>query len=125
MATFAGVMTVLSVIQMFVGVISPAIKAATQSKAIQQNIDEVNTQTDDIKQQFDQLAKDITKVDIELQEKTQSNIEKLTQLNASILVAKNNINTSEKLIQMFGIIFICIIFFALLVKEFDLLSGLF
>jgi septal ring factor EnvC (AmiA/AmiB activator) len=110
--------------QMAVGVIKPSLDAAISSKSIQDKIDEVNKETDDLKSRFKSLNDDIAKFDQALQDQITANVNNISQLHALIHVEQNNINSSQKQIQMFGIIFICFIFFALLIKEFDLLSGI-
>lgn len=114
----------LGIIQLGVGVIKPSIDNATQSQSIKDNIQEINKQSDDLKKQFEQLNSDISKFNQELSDQITNNINTISKLHAQIYLAQNEINSGQKKIQMYGIIFICFIFFALLVKQFNIFSDI-
>lgn len=120
----AAILFYLGVTQMFVGVINPSIEAAKESQGIQDKINQINNETKDIQDRFDAINNEVAKIDQSLRTDVQDKINNISKMHAQIYEAKNQINSSEKKIQMFGIIFICFIFFALLVREFDLLSDI-
>lgn len=117
-----GIGTIFTVL-MFGGMISkPAIDLYTKSNEIEDQIVEITNTTDSLKDKFRTINSDIDKIDLELREKITDDFTKLQQLHAQINIATQDLNKSEKIIQMIGIIFVTIVFFILLIKEFDLLN---
>ena len=107
---------------MLVGSVKPCIDGYTKSKAIQDQIDEVTNTTDSLKDTFDKINANIDKIELGLRDKITDDLKSLQQIQAKINLTTQELIRTEKLIQMIGIIFVTIIFFILLIKEFNLLS---
>jgi predicted PurR-regulated permease PerM len=118
----AEILSGVMILGMIIGSVKPSIDAFTRSKDIQEQIDEVVSTTDSLKTNFDKINANIDKIDLELQQEITDDLKSLQQIQAKINLATQDLNSSEKMIQMIGIIFVTIIFFILLIKEFDLLS---
>lgn len=107
---------------MLVGIVKPSIDGLTKSKEIEDQIDEITNTTDSLKERFNKINENIGKIDLELTEKITDDFTKLQQLQAQINITTQELNRTEKTIQMIGIIFVTIIFFILLIQEFNLLN---
>lgn len=118
----AEILSGVMILGMIIGSVKPSIDAFTKSKGIQDQIDEVVSTTDSLKTNFDKINENIDKIDLELKQQITDDLKSLQQIQAKINIATQDLNRSEKMIQMIGIIFVTIIFFILLIKEFDLLS---
>ena len=120
MATF--ILTGIMGLGMLIGIGKPSIDGLTKSKEIEEQIDEITNTTDSLKERFNKLNDNINKIDLELTEKITDDFTKLQQLQAQINITTQELNRTEKTIQMIGIIFVTIIFFILLIQEFNLLN---
>jgi len=116
------VLAVLGGIQLAAGVIKPSIDAGLYSNSINKNIDQIKKETLAIKENYKNLQVDFAKLDVGLQSEIQESLNKISQIHSQILDSQIKIQETKKTIQMFGIIFIVMIFFSLIIKEFDLLK---
>jgi uncharacterized membrane protein len=112
----------IMILGMGIGVIKPSIDGFTKSKEIEDQIDEVTKTTDSLKERFNKINANIDKIDLELTNKITEDFKILQQIQSQINITTQELNRTEKIIQMIGIIFVTIIFFILLIQEFNLLN---
>ena len=117
MGTAMAVAGVVGIVGMTGNVASAGVSAGMNADDIRKNIADVKEQTGKFKQEFEAIDAKEAKVSADAQQQIQAN------LNASIKAAKNaaaakvEYAAQYKKIQMSGVIFLCVIFFLLLLKE--------
>jgi hypothetical protein len=117
MGTAMAVAGVVGIVGMAGNVASAGVSAGMNADDIRKNIADVKEQTGKFKQEFEAIDAKEAKVSADAQQQIQAN------LNASIKAAKNaaaakvEYAAQYKKIQMSGVIFLCVIFFLLLLKE--------
>lgn len=123
-AAFGIIMTVAAVIQIVSTVSIAGINAGKQICVIQDKTKTLKENTDKLKEQYDELLR---KTDITSQEIDNFNEQQLEEIKRNIItidLLKTQYRNNLKSIQIYGIIFICIIFLLLLLKQFNLLEPL-
>lgn len=117
MGTAMAIAGVVGMVGMAGNVASAGASAGMSEGDIRKNIADVKAQTGKFKQEFEAIDAKEQKISTAAQQQIQAN------LDASIMAAKNaaaakvEYAAQYKKIQMSGVIFLCVIFFLLLLKE--------
>ena len=105
-------------------VASSGVNSATQSDGIRQNIGDVEASTKKWKERYAKINGDKEQMVAQLGQGVQDLQEEYGSIVTKLKVQREAHAESLKSTQMIGIIFVSIIFFALLLKQFNLLGPL-
>ena len=132
MGTAMAVAGVVGMVGMAGNVASAGASAGMSAGDIRKNIAAVKEQTGKFKQEFEAIDANQEKVSAAAQQQIQNNLDASITAARNAAAAKVEYAAQYKKIQMSGVIFLCVIFFLLLLKETgvvdaleDLVMGLF
>lgn len=108
---------VVGMIGMAGNVASAGASAGMNADSIRKNIADVKAQTDKFKQKFEAIDAKEAKISAAAKKQIQDNLEASITAAKNAAAAKVEYAAQYKKIQMSGVIFLCVIFFLLLLKE--------
>lgn len=108
---------VVGIIGMAGNVASAGASAVMNADNIRKNIADVKAQTGKFKQEFEAIDAKEAKISAAVQQQIQANLDASVQAAKNAAAAKVEYAAQYKKIQMSGVIFLCVIFFLLLLKE--------
>lgn len=117
MGTAMAVAGVVGMIGMAGNVASAGASAGMNADDIRKNIADVKAQTGKFKQEFEAIDAKEAKISAAVQQQIQANLDASIQAAKNAAAAKVEYAAQYKKIQMSGVIFLCVIFFLLLLKE--------
>ena len=117
MGTAMAIAGVVEMVGMVANVASAGASAGMNAGDIRNNIADVKKQTGNFKHEFEAIDLKEAKVSAAAQQRIQDNLDASIKAAKSAAAAKVEYAAQYKKIQMSGVIFLCVIFFLLLLKE--------
>ena len=117
MGTAMAIAGVVGMVGMVANVASAGASAGMSAGDIRKNIADVKTQTGKFKHDFEAIDLKEATISVAAQQQIQANLDASIKASKSAAAAKVEYAAQYKKIQMSGVIFLCGIFFLLLLKE--------
>ena len=115
-------MSVLSVFMLGGMIVSPGIECQIKLDDINKAINQAKIDKNDLQKQWQSVFDEEAVISQDIQNEIITKFDKINQSIAKANISHRQFKESNKTIQYVGIIFICLIFTLLLLKQFDLFN---